>query len=206
MEVQVVSKGEFALLAKVSPGRISQYIAEGKITPAEMEGEGRNAKIKVGPAMARLKLKLDAAQRLGNGLHTNLTPTGVSERTVSPASPKQDPADPTDKLDLALKEQKLSQAKYQNQKLEEDERARRGLYVRAQDASAETAKITGTILQMFEGGLADVAAEIAAEYKLPARDVVHLMRKRFREVRAKISGQLASEADELPPLLEDEQF
>jgi hypothetical protein len=202
VEVQVASKSQFAALAGVSAGRVSQWITEGKITEDEMEGTGRNAKIKVGPACARLKLKLDAAQRLGNGLRTNLSivsPLPITEQQTQ----KPEPQGAVDKLDLQLKEQKLKQAEAQNRKLEEDERARRGLYVRTQDASAETAKITGTILQMFEGGLADVAAEIAAEYKLPARDVIHLMRKRFREVRAKISGQLADEAEQLPILIDD---
>ncbi len=202
MEVQTASKSEFALLAKVSPGRVSQWITEGKITQNELHGEGRSARIKIAPAMERLKLKLDAAQRLGNGLSTNLSPPATIEQP-SVTARQTEQAQPGDELDFQLKQQKLKQAEAQNRKLEEDERARRGLYIRAQDASAETAKITSTILQMFEGGLADVAAEIAAEYKLPARDVIHLMRKRFREVRAKISGQLADEADDMPEIVQD---
>ncbi len=202
MELQIASKSEFALLAKVSAGRVTQWISEGKITPAEMVGEGRSAKIKIGPAMDRLKLKLDAAQRLGNGAGTNLS-TPAPKAPALPPQPSFDDPDPLDDLDLQLKQQKLKQAEAQNRKLEEEERARRGLYIRATEASAETAKVTATILQLFEGGLSDVAAEIAAEYKLPTRDVIHLMRKRFRDLRAKISGQLAAEADEQPEFLEE---
>ncbi|MBG1232983.1 hypothetical protein [Aestuariivirga litoralis] len=204
MDAQVASKSEFAALVGVSAGRVSQWISEGKITPAEMEGEGRSAKIKIAQAKERLKLKLDPAQRLGNGLGTNLT--------APPAQPGETqgretnaPSAPVDEMDKQLKQQKLAQAQYQNRKLEEEERARRGIYVLAEQAGAETAKVAASILQMFEASMTEVASEIAAEFKLPSRDLVHLMRKRFRDVRAKLAHQLADEAEALPPVIDADE-
>ncbi len=70
---EVVTKGEFARLRGVTPGRVSQWIADGKIGPEAMEGEGRFARIRVAVATAQLKARLDIGQRFGNGLSTDLT-------------------------------------------------------------------------------------------------------------------------------------
>jgi len=188
----VVSKGEFAVAVNLSKGRISQLIAEGKLDGA-MVGEGRNARIDLDKGREALKLRLDPAQRLGNGAATNL---------ASPASAAT--AKETDTLDLQLKQAKVAQLEAANAKQAEEALARRGIYVRAEHATAEAGKLAGLILQMFEGGLNDAAAEIAAHFKLPARDVTHLMRQRFRAVRANVSARLAQDAASLPPLVEDE--
>lgn len=187
-----VSKTEFAALAKVSQGRVSQWISEGKIGPEEMLGGGRNARIKVEPAFEKLKLRLDPGQRNGNGIETNLN----LQKTAAPTSE-------SDHLDGRIKRAKAETAEALNRKAAEEENARKGIYVRAEEASAEAGKLASTILQMFEGGLADAAAEIAATYKLPQRDLVHLMHKRFRDVRVKVSAKLANDAAALPATVEE---
>lgn len=186
MDTQVATKTEFARLCNVSQGRVSQWISEGKLGAGELIGQGRNAKINVEKAREKLKLRLDPAQKLGNGLETKLGPGG-----------------PADGLDLKLKQAKLEQAEAQNRKLREEEQARVGIYVRAEHVSAEAGKLASTILQMTEGGLADMASLIAAEWKLPQRDVMHIMRTQFRELRAKLSAKLAAEAMALPETTED---
>jgi hypothetical protein len=191
--LNTVSKSAFAKLANVTPGRVTQWITEGKIADC-LVGEGRHAVIDVDKALEKLKLRIDPGQRTGNGLKTVLAPA------------KQDSAPPpseVDGLDLSLKRAKLEEAEARNRKLREEEQARRGIYVLAEHASAEAGKLASTILQMFEGGLTDVAAEIAATYKLPQRDVVHLMRRRFRDTRTQISASLANAALALPPTIDD---
>lgn len=183
--LNTVSKAEFAKLVNLSPGRVSQLITAGKLKGA-LVGDGRSARVDVDKARDALKLRLDPGQRLGNGAETRLG------------------EDTSDDLDLKLKQAKLAQAEAGNRRAREDELTRRGVYVRAEHASAEAGKLASTILQMFEGGLTDVAAEIAAEFKLTARDVTHLMRKRFRDVRARVSEQLASEAAGITQLIEEE--
>lgn len=178
-------------MARVSPGRVTQWITEGKIADC-LVGEGRHAKIDVDKAFERLKLRLDAGQRLGNGAATVLAPI------TKQAEPSE-----VDALDLQLKKERLQQAQAANRKAAEEELARRGIYVRAEHASGAAGKLASTILQMFEGGMADVAAEMAAEYKLPQRDVVHFMRKRFREVRTRISAKLAADAVAMPQTIDD---
>ena len=60
----VVSKGEFARLINVTPGRVSQYIAEGKIFGPALGGEGHSAQIVVEVAREQLRKRLDHAHRL----------------------------------------------------------------------------------------------------------------------------------------------
>jgi hypothetical protein len=188
-EIKLVTKGEFARLINVSAPRISQLISEGKLADC-LVGEGREARIDADKAREKLKLRLDTSQRLGNG--------GKTELGSSPSAPTGE----GDVLDLAFKRAKLEKAEAENRESRERESARRGLYVLASDAKAEASKMTTTILQRIEGGLAGMAQEIAAEHKLPARDVVHVIRKKFRDIRAQIARELAQEAGALPQEIE----
>jgi hypothetical protein len=188
---QVATKAEFAALVGVTPGRVSQYIAEGKLGPAEMAGTGRFAKIRVEAAMAALKLRLDMGQMTGNGLGTKLQ------------SPMPE-ALPTDGVDLAFKKARLAAQLATNRKLEEEERSRQGLYVLADEAKAEMTRMAGYLLQSFEGGLADIANSIAADHKLPARDIQHALRSHFRTLRERLAERFEKEGVDLPALIEVE--
>ncbi|MFC6490714.1 hypothetical protein ACFP9U_22395, partial [Nitratireductor sp. GCM10026969] len=78
-KVETVGKGEFARLIGVSAGRVSQYIAEGKIFGAALVGEGRSAKIVPEVARVQLAKTLEPSQRLGAN--------GALLRSVKPTAP-----------------------------------------------------------------------------------------------------------------------
>lgn len=216
--MEIASKSEFARIIGVSPQRICQMISEGKITPAEMIGEGRSAKIHVEKARNALKLRLDAGQRNGNGLNTQLHAERSEEKAAVdarapearheiPASAEAAPAakasSVVDEIDLGLKRAKLEEAALRNERLQEEKKARAGTYVLAEHVRTETSKLASLILQMFEAGMSEIATEMAATYKLPQRDVIHMMRKRYRDVRTKVSAKLADEALSQPETFED---
>ncbi len=194
METKLASKAEFAAMIKVSPGRVSQYIAEGKLGEKELEGQGRSAKVRVPEALAALKLRLDAGQMLGNGLGTKLN-----------AVPAEQPKGQTveDALDLQLKQARLEQVQSINARQKEEAKARAGVYVLAGDAKAQMAQIVGQMMQAFEGGLTDIATAIAAQYKLPARDVIHMARGQDREMRLRMAEKLRTDAKLHPEQMED---
>jgi len=191
------TKSGFAKRIGVSPGRVSQMIAEGKIGDC-LVGAGRDQKIDVNLAIEKLKLRTDPGQRVGNGAATNLTEPIFSD-AIAPQRGSE-----ADEIDLKLKRERLSAAEAQNRKAREEELARRGIYVRAEHATAEGGKLASVIMQMFEGGLTEIAAEIADTFKLPARDVKHLMRNRFRQVRTSISAKLAMDAAAQPMAIDDD--
>ncbi|ANL02199.1 hypothetical protein AMJ96_CH00608 [Rhizobium sp. N113] len=191
-----VTKGEFAALIGVSAGRVSQYLKEGRISAAAIEGAGRNARIRVNRAKADLSATLDVGQRFGNGLATRLEPTAQP----SWVAPRE--ADVPVGIDREIKEQKLEQIRRSNRKAAIDEALTRGILMRTDDARAEMSKITAQVIQDIEGKLPEASAAIAAEFKLPQRDVLHLMRKTFLQLRGRLSAAYSSAARDLPEAVE----
>ena len=198
---QEVSKGEFARIIGVSPGRVSQYLAEGKISPAALSGVGRNAKIRVDQARADLRLTLDVSQRLGNGIETRLDDDGyggavASERTI--AAPSSGDHAAVRGPDHEIKLQKLEQLRRANRNGAIAEAKDRGTLIETDAARAEKTRVAASMLDVFEGGINDFAAAIAAEFGLPQRDVKHVLRKEFRKVRERAAKQMMDKAIALP--------
>jgi hypothetical protein len=63
----IVSKGEFARMINVSPGRVAQYITGGKLSGSALVGAGRQQRVDVEIAKEQLRERLDAGQMQGNG-------------------------------------------------------------------------------------------------------------------------------------------
>jgi hypothetical protein len=72
---ETVSKAEFAESIGVSPGRVSQYLAAGKISGEALVGSGRASRIRFEIAVAQLRERLDPSQMTGNGRQTRLGET-----------------------------------------------------------------------------------------------------------------------------------
>lgn len=193
----VVSKGEFARLANVSPGRVSQWISEGKISPSALVGEGRTARINVDQARADLRLKLDVSQRFGNGLSTVLD--------GPPAVPTQAAPPPVETgIDYEIKQQKLEQIRRMNRSAAIKEQETKGSLTETAAVRGEMMRIAGTMLGLFEGAIADFATAISAEYKIPQRDVVHLLRRKMRDVRDASAKAMKKQAMTLDETVETE--
>lgn len=195
-----VTKGEFAAMIGVSPGRVSQYLAEGKITPAALVGTGRNAKIIVDQAKADLRLTLDVAQRLGNGIHTNLDPAPSQPARSDAARQGQDErrTAAAGGIDYEIKLEKLEQVRRANRNAAVAEAQDKGRLTSTEDAQAQMTRVAAAMLNVFDGGLNDIAMAVAAAFKLPQRDVKHLMRQEFRKVRATASEQMSKIKISLP--------
>lgn len=199
----VLSKSEFARAINVTPGRVSQMIAEGKIGPEALEGEGRRAKIRVEVAKRLIAERTDIGQRFGNGIGTLLGPANTDVPHEPPAQREATPREASDPVAEAIKAERLRALQLANARAAEDRLAERGRYVRADQTKAAMTKMAAAILTVFEGGLADLASAIAAEHGLPHRDVLHRLRTEFREVRAKAAEAFRRDLANLPELLSD---
>ena len=206
-EPQIVRKGEFAELLGVTAGRISQLIAEKKLRPPALVGEGRAARIVVPLARQQLKEALDPAQRFGlNGITTRLDapPPRVETPIASIAPPAELPlADDT--VETKIKAEKLRQAQLMTSRLEEEDRARRGVYVEASAARAELTRVASDMLKIFEGALPDFASELASKHQIPQRDALHLLRQAFRRVRERASLAAGAAAAAQPKAITDDE-
>lgn len=209
-----VSKGEFAALIGVSPGRVSQYLAEGKISAAALQGVGRNAKIIVEQAKADLRLTLDVGQRLGNGIETRLdaAPIAAPHPAATVAAPALDleapgPAGSTPPprmggLDEQIKQAKLEQIQRANRNAAKAEAESKGALTETEASRQAMTKVASSMLLVFEGGLTDFASAIAAEFKVPQRDVLHLLRREFRKIREAAAKQARKDAADMPETIE----
>lgn len=199
----ILPKGKFAELINVSAGRVSQYITERKIYGEAIVGNGRSAKINVPIAQQQLRKTLDVAQSLGNGLDTDLGSI-VQSAPGSTESRSAEDLPATSSVEDQIRAEKLKTEQLRVRRLEEDEALRQGRYVLANDARAEQTRQAGLMLKVFEGGLADMATGIAAEFKLPQRDVLHCLKASYRQVRNRAAKDFEKAAAELPANVEDE--
>lgn len=198
MEPQLVSKGEFAAMINVSPGRVSQFIAAGQISRDAMVGSGQRAKINVERAKSDLRLTLDVSQRLGNGSETNIEPSpGV---TGTAAASVIDPDSAPRGADHEIKLQKLEQLRRANRNAAVAEARDAGLLTDTVASKAELGRVASAMLDVFEGSINDMAMAIAAQFELPQRDVKHLLRGVFRQTRETAAKQMRDKAITLPEM------
>jgi len=207
---RTLTKGAFALEIGVSAGRVSQMIAEGKIGPDALAGEGRNAKVRVDRAKRQIAARRDPGQALGNGLGTRVdTPQGATAAgptlpdPMSTASPvgmtdAGQPSAPSESFDAQYKREKLAQIQRQNRKAAEEEAERRGRFMESEAARTQMARISGSLLSSFEGSLQGFATAVASRFSVPQRDVLHLLRAEFRGFREAEARRHRAQADALP--------
>lgn len=201
MDAKIVSKGEFAKLIAVSPGRVSQMISDGMISGAALVGEGRMARINVDIATAQIRSRRDIGQALGNGLGTRLdaaAPTaqfGMTASTVEPRLPLPLAEPATEDL---IKLERLAHERRRNRQAEEDDAKRRGEIMDSTQARVEMAKIANSMLQTFEGALPEMATALAAKFEISQRDVLHELKQRFADMRTAAAGREKARAEALP--------
>ncbi|WP_449255177.1 hypothetical protein [Bosea sp. (in: a-proteobacteria)] len=208
------TKSEFARRCNVSPGRVSQWIASGQIGPDAIAGEGRSATIKVDRALAQLRRRLDVNQRFGNGLTTRLDAGPAQPQEAQPLSfdqpapivapaPEIPRIDPTEEL---IRLAKLREIEFRNRRAAQDEAERQGRYVLAADARKSNVQIAGEMLSIFEGALTDLASALAAKFELSQRDVLHLMRVEFTQVRARAAETMRRKGEAAPATIPDPEL
>jgi hypothetical protein len=220
LDIDVISKGEFARRRGVSAGRVSQWLSEGKITTDAIVGEGRSAQIRESVACAQLRQRLDPMQMTANGLSTQLggppapvaTPAAVAPAPGSDMLPLQAAASAgalpvlpvTESLEEKIKRQRLEQLERDNRKGVREEAIAAGMLTDAAAAKALVGRATAQLITTFEGALSDFATAISAEWQLPQRDVLHLLRTKFREVRAGAASAARAQAEQLPDVVDYE--
>jgi len=199
----VVTKGKFAELTRVSPGRVSQWIAERKISGKALEGEGREQRIRVEEACRQLKRTLDIGQRLGNGIDTRLEPTAPTLAAEQSAAPPS--KNPADAVEEQIKRARLKQIELQNSKAAEEAAARAGILTDAEAAQRQMGRIAAQLITAFESLLPDIATALAARFPaVPQRDALHIMRAEIHAGRSRLAAAMKVEAAALPELAEVE--
>ena len=171
----VVRKSEFAKLCNVSKPRVTQWIAEGKLTPPALIGEGISQRIDVELGMAQVDERRAVDESYGlNGLDKNLKPPAPNlpvpeareskgQRAPLPGDKTSDGPEPAPRIRLIpegetdgtvearIKAEKLKQAEFLTNRLKAEDEARRGKYMDAQEATGEMTRVADEMLKIFEG-------------------------------------------------------
>ncbi|TGQ01410.1 MULTISPECIES: hypothetical protein [unclassified Mesorhizobium] len=188
-----MSKAAFARHINVTRGRISQYLAEGTIGRDALQGEGRNAKVIVAKAIEQIRQRRDIGQALGNGLSTRLDLVEQEEAADDVGRPPK----PTT-VDDEIKQERLQSERRRNRVAALEEEAQLGRLVDAATVRAEMTKLAQAVDDENAGMLADFATSIAAQFGLPQRDVLHLLRRIRADKKAAAADRARRRAESLP--------
>jgi hypothetical protein len=175
---KLISKSEFARRRGVSPQRVEQWVAEGKITPPALVGEGRSAKINEAAATEQLAGRLDTNQRQGNGIATKLANVAnVADDDVGNGS-----------LEKRLLTAKVRNSEMLGQRREEEELLRRGVLSETAAVKAAWHRGFGEMMSAFEGAFPGFASAIAAKPGASAREMVLILRTEWRTERERLAA------------------
>lgn len=211
-----MSQAEFARYCEVSRAAVSQWKANGILLEDAFSKPGKKGKLITAKALAQVAQNRDLGQSLGNGIATK---TAADVMPAAPApEPQAEPVAPVEQLDLPaaaaipeaqaspaaepapqiapviapsdpLKAARLEQMQRKNRMDAISEAQLQGRLVEAAEARAQMARISGLMLQIFEGALPDFAAKLAEKFEVPQRDALHLLRNEFRTVREQASAK-----------------
>lgn len=225
--MHILTKGEYAKHRGVTPGAVSQWIANSKISGAALVGIGRMARINVDVADRQLAATLDMGQQLARGGHVQPTP-------APPAGPlfaanaahlpnggggDDDDGDiPADDSVARYNRARAAQKELELRQAIEKDLAARGTYVLASEARAAFGRDLRMVIQTIEQWLPDVAAALATELgrrvaeakevgapppaPMSGREIGILVTKEWRALRARMSEQAAARKSQATPLVE----
>jgi hypothetical protein len=209
LSAETMTKGAFAAHIGVSAGRISQYIAEGKIYGEALEGDGRSAKIRPAIAQQQLQKTLEPSQRFGaNGVAVLKSAAVQPALQLAPSGGASAPAPRltlTDDVADQLAAERLRQQQITTARLEREEALEVGRYMLTDEVRRQTVRAVSEAFKVMEQGIPEMAKAIAAQFGVPMHDATHTLLKAFREVRAKKAAGFRSLIDEVPEHIEDEQ-
>jgi hypothetical protein len=201
-----LSQADFARHMGVSRAAVSQWKKKDILRADAFTQPEKKGKVVVAVAVEQVRRNRDIGQALGNGIWTRTStdaaqadeqPENIPAEEVQPDLPGADvapvqveptaaePAKPkVDTVEDQLKRAKLEQQLRTNRIQASEEAERQGKLVAAEDARKQMKSVARLTLQIFEGSLPDLGAAISAKFGIPQRDVLHLLRAEFKQVRA----------------------
>ncbi len=195
---ELMTQAAFARHMNVSRAAVSQWKKK-KVLRADAFNE--KGLIKVDIAANQVRTNRDIGQSLGNGIATR---TDVRTESLPKADPPQKPLNEADvdgsdfqeqqgekgdgrprivTIEDQLRQAKLEEQLRRNRLQAADEALRQGVLMSADDAREQMSRIAGMMLQIFEGALPDIATAVAEQFSLQQRDVLHMLRSEFKNVR-----------------------
>jgi hypothetical protein len=197
MSNEIATKSEFATIANVSAGRVSQWIASGKLGGDALVGSGRKARIRVAVALQQLSRSLDVVQWLGAN--------GKAKAAAARARADGNDDGVPDTVEAAIKQARLEQLALSNAAARRAEGASSGRYVLAVDAKQEMGRVAAQVLAVVDSALSEMANAVMAAKPVTPRDALRVLRASWRSSRERAAKAKAAEAAAMPLFTEDDQ-
>ena len=205
--MSLLSSSELAKELGVTKGRVSQFVAAGKLTGC-YSGDGRARRFDLGKVTEALGRRLDPGQMLGNGAGTKRVLASLQQGLDHPSKempvakdPREFPAgasvlSPSDPTGYELA---------RAQSATEDARRKRrenllaeGLYVLTSEVELQVARALGQEIKEFEGVLRDGARKIADDLGvdfLKARQILVQAFRAHRALRSSVLDQQSAQSE-----------
>jgi hypothetical protein len=200
-EQQHLSQAKFADHMGVTRAAVSQWKKKDILRDDAFTSPGKKGKLIVSVAVDQVRRNRNIGQALGNGIETRTStdaaPTAephqhnnaeefglvlpVSDTAEPPTSASSEPK--RDTVEDQLKRARLEEQHRKNRMGAAEEAKQQGKLMSAEDAREQMARVAVMMMQIFEGSLTDFAAAMAAQFSVPQRDVLHLLKSEFRQVR-----------------------
>ncbi|MCG3266101.1 helix-turn-helix transcriptional regulator [Yoonia sp. I 8.24] len=202
-EQQHLSQADFARHMGVSRAAVSQWKKKDILRDNAFTSPEKKGKVVVSVAVDQVRRNRDIGQALGNGIETRTStdaapnvgrpedalaeetePTQQALSAVPTDQPDTVPPEPKrDTVEDQLKRARLEEQHRKNRMGAAEEARQQGKLMSSEDAREQMARVAVMMLQIFEGSLTDFAASIASQFTVPQRDVLHLLKSEFRQVR-----------------------
>lgn len=194
-----LTASELAENLGLSRGRISQYVAEGKLEGC-FRGDGRARRFDLVKVTEALGRKLDKGQMTGNGLGTRRVLRQIAAEVphdttpAQAASPRKDSelqkGDP-DRLELA----KIATAEENLRKMRRENEAAEGRFILADEAGRQIARALAREVAEFEAVLRDGARAIADKLGVDFKAARKILIDQWRSHRHRRAEALDTEAE-----------
>jgi plasmid maintenance system antidote protein VapI len=183
-EPRKVTKGQFATIVGVSPGRVSQWISEKKIHGDALIGEGRSAMINLDVAQDQLGRTLDFDQRQAQAIAKPAAP-------AASLTPDQ----------LRIHAVKAETAEIELRKLQRQEQEQQGILINAAQARQAWGREIADLIAAIEQWLPEAALRLERDLGVEHKAATSALRAAFRELRTKRADLARSAAFALPDLI-----
>lgn len=197
----LLTTSELAAALGVTPGRISQYVSEGKLSGCFI-GEARRRRFDLDKCASALGRKLDGARSLAVGSSARRVADDLQaaslplDRAATPAS-REDPIAPAPGGD-DLRRYEVARAQLAEEKARaarRDNAVEDGIYVLASAVERASSRLLQAELAQFETVLREASRSIADVFGIDYRSVHKVARDTWRTHRGERTSALLAAAD-----------
>jgi len=190
---------ELASKLSVSKGRVSQYVAEGKLDGC-YHGEGRARRFDLGKCIEALGRRLDQGQLMGNGAGTRRAIGDIAAgvegtgQEAGPSEARQLRDNDPDRYELA----RTLKAEEEARRLRRQNLEAEGTFILAAEARRQAARQIGQEIAEIETMLRDGARRVADVTGTDYRQVRQILMETWRAHRGVRSEALSQQARVAP--------